>query len=379
MSFTVLSESANRLDISPDTFTVQTETLTKHQWHEILQRFDDASLMQTWSYGAARWGQHNLSHILLRQNGEVVGAAQAVIKKVPLLAAGLAHIKRGPLWQLRGRQRNPEILRQMLRELRSVYEVRRGLFLRIAPNSIEDYAAIRAIFDEEGFDRDLSNGAPRTAFIDLSYPLEQLRSSLKPTWRRNLILGERNRLTIKHGASDELFEIFAKLYLEMLDRKAITGIVNIAHFKEMQRTLPDALKIRVMICDYEGEPVAGIAVPYLGNTAQNLLAATGDKGLRLRGSYLLQWRMLEWLKVHGCRWYDLDAVNHDAYPGISQFKMGLAGRLGFEAEYAGQFESCTNSFSHISVKVGDQLLRNVGKIDVVIMRWKQSRLRHAAR
>src|SRR6266568_8214664 len=272
-------------------YTVETGRLDKHQWHEILQRFDDANLMQTWSYCAARWGQDNLSHVLLKRNGETVAAAQAVIRKVPFLGAGLAYIKSGPLWQLRGRQRSLETFRQMLRALRDIYEHRWNLLLRIFPAGTEDGSGtIRSIFSEEGFKRDLSIGTPTTAFIDLSHSLEQLRSSLKPTWRRNLVLAERNALTIKHGISNELFEVFAKLYVEMLDRKKIIGVVGIAYFQEMQKALPEALKIRVMICEHQGEPVAGLAVPYLGNTAQNLLSATGHKGSNLRGSYLLHWK-----------------------------------------------------------------------------------------
>jgi lipid II:glycine glycyltransferase (peptidoglycan interpeptide bridge formation enzyme) len=376
MPFTAFAELASRLDDTAGAFTVQTDRLAKHQWDGVVQRFDDANLMQTWSYGAARWGEDNLRHVLLRKDGEIVAAAQAVIKKVPFASAGLCHIKRGPLWQLRARPRNIEIFRQMLQVLRDIYVVRSGLLLRILPAWSEIGSdVIRLIFADEGFKRDLSIGVPRTALIDLSHSLEELRGSLKPTWRRNLLRAEKNRLTIQHEASDSLFEVFAKLYVEMLDRKRIHGVVDIAHFQQMQRTLAGALKMRVMIAEYQGEPIAGIAVPYLGNTAQNVLAATGDTGLDLRGSYLLQWRMLEWLKAQSCRWYDLDAVNHDVYPGISQFKMGLAGRLGWEVEYPGQFESSMSSFSESAVKVGERLLKAYSGIELVISRCKNWRSR----
>ena len=262
----------------------------------------------------------------------------------------------------------------MLRALRDIYEVRRGLALRIFPPGTEDGSGlIRSIFKQEGLRHNLSIGVPQTAFIDLSYSLEQLRSSLKPTWRRNLVLAERNNLALKHGTSDTFFEAFAKLYREMLDRKNVVRVVGISYFKEMQRTLPEALKLRVMICEHQGEPIAGLVVPYLGSTAQNLLAATGTKGLALRGSYLLHWRMLEWLKAHGCRWYDLDAINHKDYPGISQFKTGFAGKLGWETEYLGQFDSCSNVPSQLFVTAGDWLLRVYLAARVALTRRTTSR------
>jgi lipid II:glycine glycyltransferase (peptidoglycan interpeptide bridge formation enzyme) len=372
VSCIVPGEISRLINTSSNDYTVETDKLDKHRWYDIIQRFDDASLTQTWSYGAARWGQGNLSHVLLKRNGEIVAAAQVVIRKIPLLGTGLAHIKRGPLWQLRGTQRNLQTLRRMLRALRDVYEVRRSLLLRIFPATEDGTGIIRSVFKEEGFKRDLDIGTPSTALIDLSHSLEELRRSLRPTWRRNLVLAERNRLTIKHGVSDELLEVFSKLYIEMLYRKQITGVVDIRHFVEMQKTLPEALKIRVLICEHQGVPIAGLAVPHLGNTAQNLLAATGDKGLDLRGSYLLQWRMLEWLKGHGCRWYDLDGINHREYPGISRFKIGFAGDLGVEAEYLGQFESCTSYVSQFPIKVGERLLRTYNSIESSIKRWRIS-------
>jgi|SRR5947207_13866677 len=212
MPLKLSTETSSVIDTSPDGYTVEIDNEDEHQWNAILVMFDDASLMQTWSYGAARWGSANLSHVLLKNNGEVVAAAQAVIRRVPLLGAGLSHVKWGPVWRLRGRDNDLETLRLMLRALRDIYEVRRGLALRIFPPGTEDGSGlIRSIFKQEGLRHNLSIGVPQTAFIDLSYSLEQLRSSLKPTWRRNLVLAERNNLALKHGTSDTFFEAFAKL------------------------------------------------------------------------------------------------------------------------------------------------------------------------
>jgi lipid II:glycine glycyltransferase (peptidoglycan interpeptide bridge formation enzyme) len=378
MSSTAINETALLNIPDDDTYSVDTGPFDQRQWHDIVVHFDDANLMQAWSYGAIRWGQENLSHLVLRKNGEIVAAAQVVTKKVPVLGSGLSHIKRGPMWQPRGKERDPEVLRQMIRALREIYSVQRGMLLRIFPACVHDLESIRSIFEEEGFDRNLSIGVPKTVFLDLSYSLEELRGSLKSTWRRNLVLAERHNLVIKHGTSDELFGAFTQLYVELLDRKKIGGVVDITHYQEMQKVLPESLKMRVMLCECNGENVAGIVVPYVGTIAQNMLAATGDKGLALRGSYLLQWKMLEWLKDNGCRWYDLDAVNHELYPGISQFKMGFAGKLGWEVEYPGQFESCTSTVSQSSVRVGEWLLKTYGDTHSALKHLKSRRANHAS-
>ena len=49
------------------------DCVTKAQWSALLNHFEDANIYQTWSYGAVRWGERNLSHLLLKQDGEVIG------------------------------------------------------------------------------------------------------------------------------------------------------------------------------------------------------------------------------------------------------------------------------------------------------------------
>ena len=337
-------------------YTVEVDQIDQSGWEGVLQKFDDANLLQTWSYGSARWGQNNLSHVVLRRNGKIVSAAQVVIKTVPFFGVGIAYVKCGPLWRLRGMERDPEVFRHTLRELRRIYASGRGLLLRIFPADTEDgTGALRMLFEEEGFGRDLTAPTRRTAVIDLSYSVEELRSSLRPTWRRNLVLAERTKLDIIHGTAPELFDVFAGLYQETLDRKRKLAAVSMGQFKEIQRDLPAALKMRVMLCEFRGEPIAGVAVPCFGKTAVNLLGATAEKGLKLRASYFLQWQMMQWLKEQGCRWYDLDVIDQRNHPGLTQFKSGFAGRLGVTPEYVGRFESCGRPLSRVSVKLGSRL------------------------
>jgi hypothetical protein len=148
-------------------YSTQTDQIDEGGWNDILQKFDDANLMQTWSYGSVRGGRNNLSHIVLPKNRELVAAAQIVIKTIPFLGAGIAYVKSGPLWQLRGAKKEPEILQQILRELRRVYVTGRGLLLRVFPADTEDGSgALPGLFEEEGFKRDLKLPTRQTAVIN---------------------------------------------------------------------------------------------------------------------------------------------------------------------------------------------------------------------
>jgi len=343
--------------------------IDKDVWTNILREFDDSSFWQSWSYGAIRWGEHNLSHVLLKKGSEILAAAQVIVIRTPLIRAGIGYVKWGPLWQLRGRKRNPDVFRQMLRTLRDIYAVRQGLLLRVFPNDFEDGTGVmRSILAEEGFEKDQSVGPIWSGRIDLSYSLDELRRNLKQKWRKHLKIAERNQLEIIEGVDDDLAEVFLRLHREMRRRKDSHQIRDVAYFRDIQRALPDPLKMRILICKHLGEPVAGLVVSQMGSSALAVFAATGDKGLDLRGSYLLQWRMLEALKAKNVRWYNLGGINHKAYPGTSQFKAGLAGELGWEVEYVGQFQACESTINNLLVKMGEQLRATYG-----VVKWRVSR------
>ena len=224
-----------------ESYTEEVNRVDEQQWNSILERFDDANLMQTWSYASARWGQGHLSHVLLRENSEIVAAAQVVTNTMPFLGAGVSRVRGGPIWRLRNRETDPEILRQMLRALRRIFVNHGGLMLEIFPSGVADSTgAIRLLFEEEGFTFDLTAGVQLTALIDLSHSLEDLRRSLRPSWRRNLVLAERNTFTIQQGSSDELFEAVGKLYVEGLRRRRLTAVVSLAQLKKIQKNLPES-------------------------------------------------------------------------------------------------------------------------------------------
>src|SRR5262249_54282300 len=87
-------------------YAAEAQGLSEEAWTSVIEGFDDTLLMQTWPYGARRWGAENLSHLVLRRNGHVAAAAQVVIMKIPLLGPGIAYVKWGPLWRPRAQEKD---------------------------------------------------------------------------------------------------------------------------------------------------------------------------------------------------------------------------------------------------------------------------------
>ena len=114
-----------------------------------------------------------------------------------------------------------------------------------------------------------------------------------------------------------------------------------------------------MICEHDGEPIAATIVTALGNKGIYLLGASGNRGLQLKGSYLLQWQMIKLMKEKEYQKYYLGGINPGSNPGVYHFKSGLSGKDLF---HIGQYEVYENIISFFIVRTGELLKNNVQRI-----------------
>jgi len=331
--------------------------MAEPEWTALVNGFQDANIYQSWSYGAVRWGDKSLSHLVLRRNDQVVAIAQLRIIRFPFLRSGVAYLRWGPLCQLRGREFEPEIFRRMAVSLYEEYVRKRGLLLRILPNAFA--GSQRAQLFQAAFSRLSGNpletgNAERTLVLDLTPSLETLRKNLDQKWRNQLNRAEKNSLSIREGTEPEDFRIFAGIYHSMRSRKKFDTTVDIDEFARLQDNLPGTQRLKVMNCLLQGAPVAGIVCSAMGDSAVYLLGATGENGLNAKGTYLLQWTMIKWLKQNGIHYYDLGGIDPERNPGVYHFKRGLSGQ---EAAYTGPISLCENFFSSVLMRVGNFVRR----------------------
>jgi hypothetical protein len=348
------------METSHQDYTIEIDNIQQSDWSELLNRFDDATFYQTWGYGALHHGSKQLTHYVVKQNNEPVGAAQGRIVRIPGIKIGIAHFPWGPMWQVRGSQTDTHSLQQTLRLSFSHYAEDRGLLVRIRSyeaDSEHNQQTVFQLFEKEGFHLS-SEPHYQTIRLDLSPSLESLRNNMNSSWRRHLRAAEKKDLTIIQGSSDDLFEKFNRLYEEMYARKKIVGYdPAINKYRQMQATMPDHLKFTIMVCEFEHEPIAANVISAMGDTGMYFFGATSERAIRenLRGAYLLHWRTIEWLKSRGFRWYDLRGYDPTAYPGVSRFKAGLNGDIVRFAEFTG----CANPVSLAAVKLGEGSVRRL--------------------
>jgi hypothetical protein len=349
-------------------YSVEIDNLDETTWNTYLRRFVDANLFQTWSYAEVVEGRRNMGHLVLRRHGEVVAIAQARVRQIPLLGIGISYVRSGPLWQLRDREPDVEILRQVVRALRNEYVCRCGLALRLYPRIFtDDSLGLGAILEEEGLALVREERRERTILMDLAPSLAELRDGMPRLGRRNLKTAEKNNLEMTEGCNEKLFDQVVVLYTETIERKKFAKSIDPEEFKRIQALLPEDLKMRVLLCSVQGEPCAGIIFSLMGDTGIPMVAATGDAGLVCRGSFLVQWQMIDYLKEHGAVIYDLNGINPEKNPGTYNFKRDIAGKHGRDVYYLGRFDAAPGLINSLLLQLADGLKKRRRE-------WKQYRI-----
>jgi len=337
-------------------YSSEVDSVDEESWYGLLRQFDDANIYQTWAYGLVRNGRQNISHLLVKEGGKVVAVAQSRIVKTPLIGAGIAYVMWGPLWRPQEARADAEVFRQAIRALRNEYVCRRGLLLRLHPILFDDDSpCFLSILEEEGFGRAGLEVRPRTIIMDLSRSLDEIRRELRPHWQRELKVAEKQKLEIIEGSEDEVFEMFIQIYREMVARKKFREPNDIDEFRVVQRQLPAEFKMKIMLCRSTEGNCAGVICSAIGGTALYLFGATSTAGMKSRGSYLLQWKLIEWLKRGFASRYDLNGINPETNPGTYKFKNDLGGEKGRDVRFLGRFESCESIVSLTCVSMGEKL------------------------
>jgi lipid II:glycine glycyltransferase (peptidoglycan interpeptide bridge formation enzyme) len=369
--------SATAEDLRADrAYQVEVDGVTEAQWSEGMDRFADANLYQSWSYGAARWKAENLSHLILKRDGKVVAMAQLRIVQPGNLRLGVAYLRWGPMCQLQGQELDPEIVRSMAAALREEYASKRGLYLEILPNAFSGSqrgGMFQSAFAQFDSGPGISDQNYRTLVLDLSPSLDELRKKLDKKWRNQLNAAERNGLAVVESNDADGYRRFCVLYTQMWERKKFDTKVSIEEFQRIQELLSETQRMKVLICEHAGTPVAGVVCSAIGDSAIYLLGATNDEGMKVKASYLLQWTIIRLLKERNIRFYDLGGIDPEANPGVYHFKSGLSGA---DLSHISSRSACDNPVSAALVKTG-QVLR--GGLHGLQQRLARPRLAEATR
>jgi hypothetical protein len=318
----------SQLNVEGATFFVSVDQVDEADWERLLPQFADANLYQTWAYGAVRWGPSKLSHLLLYQGDQVVAMAQLRIARLPLLPAGIAYLRWGPLWQRRDTTPDPRIAQTIVAALKREYVQRRGLTLQIIANAFEGTAAgdtLSAAMSGAGLRPDTTRTPYRTFLVDLRPPIDAIRKALNQKWRNQLNGSERNGLQLEISDGPDAYRTFLSLYGDMWARKQFDTTVDVQEFGRIQDALSPTSKMSILTASASGSPVGSVICSSIGETALYVLGATNEQARDLKASYFVHWQTIQLIKSRGAKFYDLGGANPDTNPGGYHFKGGFGG------------------------------------------------------
>jgi len=357
-------------------YSAEVDLVNEQTWSQLLLDFDDANIYQTWAYAEVMSHTNNMSQLVLKKQGEIVAIAQVRIARLPVINLGIAYVFWGPIWRRRGRETDEETFRQAIRALRAEYASKRGLTLRVFPLLFDLHApSFLKILEEEGFSSAGSEQRGRTILMDLSPSIEELRAGTNSHWKREMKVAERGSLEVTESSDDVQFEAFVAIYREMVSRKQFVESNDINKFRLIQSKLPEPLKMKVLLCRSHEDVCAGLVCSSIGKTAVYLFGATSNVGMKSRGSYLLQWRLIEQLKQEGTRIYDLNGINPVKNPGTHKFKCDLAGKHGTDTHFLGRFDAHGSLFSRLCVQAGDHFRTKQRSLRAFVKAMRTARTR----
>lgn len=323
-------------------------------WDNSIRVFEDANIYQTWNFAALAQNEKIVKHLAIYANQDLIGLVQVRIRTVPILNRGIAYILYGPVWQKKNQENSPKIFSNILDALRQKFVINQKLLLRIKPYVFSDRISNFDFMEDIKFKRVEKVRRYQTLILYLDKNLDEIRKSFQQKWRNCLNQSERNGLEIIEGNDMELYKKFLKIYEQMQARKKFKEYVNPYKMGKMNEELDDEYKLKIFIAYQDKFPIAGIIGSAIGNTGIYLLGASNEIGMKNKGSYLLQWEMIKWLRQRGCQRYDLGGINLDDNPGVYHFKSGISNQ---EVIGMGTYETCNSILSKAIVYFGEFIKR----------------------
>ncbi|HJQ82728.1 MAG TPA: GNAT family N-acetyltransferase [Candidatus Binatia bacterium] len=331
-------------------FTTEIDTIAPTEWDAVVAAFDDVSCEQTAAWTDARWGARRSSHLLLRRDGVPVGGARVVVLQWPGIRRGIAYVKYGPFWRARGARPDVDVYRRCIEALFREYGVRRNHCLSVLPRPNPDHERVEVeALGALGFVVRRPMVDPNRYLVDVQLDAAERLQSLDQKWRYNLRQAQRRGIECHLDATDEAFATFAALHARMVARKRFRNGDALHLVPILDRSLPEAMRPRVVLGFLDGTAVAGAVVVEAGDTAYYLYGASDEAALGSKAGYALQWWIVEWLAGRGVRWYDLGGEARD--PGLRQFKKGLVGKRGAIVTAAGEFDRWTSRGGRLAADV----------------------------
>ncbi|MER2598415.1 MAG: peptidoglycan bridge formation glycyltransferase FemA/FemB family protein [Caldilineales bacterium] len=313
-----------------------THTLPDTDWDAFVAAHPDTHLLQT-----TRWADLKRSagwqaeRIALAEGKRLVAGGQILYRRLPW-GQTLAYVPKGPLvdW------RRADLVRPLLAGMVQVSATRRAALLKLEPD-LPDSAQLELILSSYGLRRGHTVQPRSTIYLPLDDGPDAALARMKQKWRYNVRLAERKEVTVRTMTAADLPAWHAMN--EETGRRDGFGVHDSAYYDTAFHLFP-ADQARWLLAEWQGQPLAAIAVFALGHKSWYMWGASSNSERQRMPNHALQWAGLNWAAERGATLYDLWGIpdevgaNPAAYSedyveqqgglwGVYRFKQGFGGQV----------------------------------------------------
>ena len=310
-------------------------------WDQNVLSMPEPHILQSWAWGATKaqtgWRAKRLAWI---EEAAVPGAsdravawacASLLVRRLNArLPLAVAYVPKGPLldWS------DEELVLRVLRDLEQAARRASALFVKIDPDVLAgspEGDALVALLQRRGWTLSAEQIQYRNTVVsDLTPGEDALLAAMKPKWRYNIRLAERNGVCVRAAGVADLPAFYA-MYAETGGRDGFL-VRPFDYYQAIWQPFLSQGLAHLLLAEVGAEIVAGLILFRFGPTAWYFYGASTAQHRDLMPNHALQWAALRWAKAHGCTRYDWwgapDVLDEsDPMWGVYRFKQGFAGQF----------------------------------------------------
>lgn len=314
--------------------------ISESEWDTFVARHPHGHILQTHAWGRLKsahgWQMARAS--VLDSHGRPIGGALALVRKLPYGLGRIAYVPRGPVVNWDHTEHAEAAVRVVQRLARQS-----GAFAAVIEPDLLDTPSDRHLLKKLGLQpAEFSVQPRRTIWVNLDVEEDvDILAAMKPKTRYNIGLAKRRGVTVRTGGVEDA-ELLYALMQTTADRDAF-AIHPIGYYRDFVYLFAQGehALARLLIAEYQNEPLAALIVTALGQRAIYLYGASSNAHRELMPTYLLQWEAMLWARRRGCKTYDMWGVpdedeatleanfeqRNDGLWGVYRFKRGFGGQV----------------------------------------------------
>ncbi|HWT40637.1 MAG TPA: peptidoglycan bridge formation glycyltransferase FemA/FemB family protein [Dongiaceae bacterium] len=293
----------------------------KEQWDDYVLE-NGGHPLQLWEWGQVKAGHGWKAERLFAYDaeGETLGAAQVLIRKLPSPFRSFAYIPRGPLFHVKSAVKYKDEILDTLAQF--VKREHHSVVLSIEPDVLE--------FEKpDGWVRSTNKIlSAETILLDLTKTESDLLAGMAKKTRQ-YIRKSASDITVQRVRKQEDIEACLAIYKQTAHRAGF-NLHNERYYLDVFLQMQDYSPI--FAAYVEGKPVAFLWLAISESTAYELYGGMDERGQELRANYALKWYAIRKVKEWGLTRYDFGGL---VAGGVSNFKQGWSDDV---TVFAGTFD-----------------------------------------